>query len=545
MPQAWAQGKSVAPSDPATLEGIVVRLGTHTPLNKVRVELRRAEGSELVGQASTREDGRFVIAGVAPGRYRLFAELRGFVRSEYGQQLPGRPGTVLTLEAGRTVSGLVVSVFPTAVITGRVVDPDREPVASSPIAALRIVYDGGQFRVADTVRSTTSESGDYALWGLQPGRYVLRIDYRPTIKKAGGGNAAAPVIAAEAAQEDYAPLFYPSTPEATHAWPIEVRAGGEVVPVNFEIAPTRGWRIRGRVFNAVKGEPASQVTVKLVPRDPGDLPLAIPNAASVHGEQGEFEFKSVASGSYILRASWKSAGKVFVVRQAVDVRDKDVEDVNLVIASGVNVEGTVRVDDAPRMRLEQLGVHLVSDEDSDVRVPLGGPNVRADGTFTLENVPENRYRIRLVGVPDGLYLKSARLGPQDVLDTALTIVGGGPPGNLQLVLSGAGGQVRGVVRSRDDLPVSGATVALVPAPELRDQPALFKVARSDANGGFFFAGIRPGDYTVLAWQEIESGLWQDPLFLRSFERLAVPVRVAEASTPTVELRVIPAGAAPN
>jgi len=542
---ASGQGQSIAPSEPGRLEGIVVRLGTNTPLKQARVELRSAEGSDVVRQVSTLEDGRFVIAGVAPGRYRLFAERTGFVRSEYGQQTPGRPGTVVTLESGRTVSGLVVSVFPTAVIAGGVVDPDREPVASAPIAALRIAYDGTQFRIVDTIRSETSKTGEYALWGLQPGRYVLRIDYRPSNKKATGGSAGTPAKAADAAQDDYATLYYPSTPDSSRALPIEVRAGGEALQLDFGIVPARGWRIHGRVFNAVKGEPAQQVAVKLFPRDPGDLGLVIPNAASARGEEGEFEFKAVASGSYVLRASWRSGGKLFVTRQEVDVRDEDAEGLSLVLAPGVNLEGMLRVEGAPRMRLEQFGVHLVSVEDPVLSVPSGGPNVRADGTFMLEGVPEDRYRIRLVGVPDGLYLKSAHLGPQDVLDSEFTVARGGAPAKLQLVLSGTGGQVQGVVRSRDDLLVRGATVVLVPAPALRDQAELFKVVRSDAYGRFFFAGIRPGAYTALAWQEIESGLWQDPLFLRSFERQAVSVRVAEASTPTVELRVIPAGAAPN
>jgi protocatechuate 3,4-dioxygenase beta subunit len=542
---AAAQGKSIAPSDPCTIEGIVVRLGTNTPLNRARVELRGAEGSEFVRQVMTFDDGRFVITGVAPGRYRLFAERNGFVRSEYGQQAPGRPGTALTLESGRTVSGLVLAVFPTAVISGRIVDADRKPVAASPIAALRIVYDDTEYRVGDTIRSDTNDNGDYALWGLQPGWYVLRVNYIPNAKKGAGKGAKVPVEAAAAPPEDYATLYYPSSADPSHAEPVAVRAGGESVQLNFGITPVRGRKIQGHVFNAVKGEPAQQATVRLFPRDWGVLPLAIPNAASAAGEEGKFEFKGVAPGSYVMRASWRSGGKWFVARQEVDVRDEDLEDLNLVLTPGVDIQGVLKVEDAPAVRLEQFGVHLVSEEDSSVRVPGGGPNVRGDGAFTLEGVPEGRYRLRLVGVPEGLYLKSAYLGPQNVMDSNLAIARGGAPPKLQVVLSGTGGQVSGIVKSRDDLRVRGAVVVLVPAPALRDQPALFKMVRSDAYGQFHFVGIRPGDYAVLAWQEIEPGLWQDPLFLRSFERLAVAVRVAEASTPTVELRVIPAGAAPN
>ena len=45
---------------------------------------------------------RFEGKGIEPGRYRLWAARNGYVRQEYGQRDPSRPGTILTLAPGVT-----------------------------------------------------------------------------------------------------------------------------------------------------------------------------------------------------------------------------------------------------------------------------------------------------------------------------------------------------------------------------------------------------------------------------------------------------------
>jgi hypothetical protein len=58
---------------------------------------------------------------------------------------------------------------------------------------------------------------------------------------------------------------------------------------------------------------------------------------------------------------------------------------------------------------------------------------------------------------------------------------------------------------------------------------------------FTLRGISPGEYKLYAWEEIEQGAYEDPEFLRPYEKKGKDVRVDEASKTTLELTLIPAG----
>ena len=52
--------------------------------------------------------------------------------------------------------------------------------------------------------------------------------------------------------------------------------------------------------------------------------------------------------------------------------------------------------------------------------------------------------------------------------------------------------------------------------------------------------VMPGDYRVLAWEEIETGAYMDPEFLKNFETRGETVRAQRGSQNSVTVRVIPA-----
>ena len=50
--------------------------------------------------AATDAEGKFSILGLSDGSYRLFFEREGFVRGEYGQRSPGKPGITIDIVGG-------------------------------------------------------------------------------------------------------------------------------------------------------------------------------------------------------------------------------------------------------------------------------------------------------------------------------------------------------------------------------------------------------------------------------------------------------------
>jgi hypothetical protein len=115
-------------------------------------------------------------------------------------------------------------------------------------------------------------------------------------------------------------------------------------------------------------------------------------------------------------------------------------------------------------------------------------------------------------------------GQTDVLRDGLTV---SEPGkiSLEIVLAPDGGQINGVVLGKDDKPVGGATVVLVPEPALRGRSDRFADSFTDQNGRYQFENVAPGDYKVFAWDDIEPGSWFAPDFFRDIESGGEPVNL--------------------
>jgi hypothetical protein len=162
------------------------------------------------------------------------------------------------------------------------------------------------------------------------------------------------------------------------------------------------------------------------------------------------------------------------------------------------------------------------------------------GAFTIPNVANGRFRIEVSGLPANVYLTSARYGGAEVIDGGIDVEGN-PQGPLDLYLGGAGsvGTIEGVVRSRNGQPADNSVVVIAPAPSRRENPAAFRTAITDQVGLFSVRGLLPGEYTVLAWEGVEAGAYQNPEFLRDFESRGVKATVERGSRNVVDVRVIP------
>jgi hypothetical protein len=87
----------------ATVEGIVVKLGTGEPVVRAQVVLSGANGG-ATGSLKTATDGngKFVVRNVPAGRYRISAAHDGYIRAEYGQRTMGGPGKTVSCTFPRT-----------------------------------------------------------------------------------------------------------------------------------------------------------------------------------------------------------------------------------------------------------------------------------------------------------------------------------------------------------------------------------------------------------------------------------------------------------
>ncbi|HET9130067.1 MAG TPA: hypothetical protein VFO86_03910, partial [Terriglobia bacterium] len=175
--------------------------------------------------------------------------------------------------------------------------------------------------------------------------------------------------------------------------------------------------------------------------------------------------------------------------------------------------------------------------------------INADGTFRFTNsltaqataelngsVGDGIYQVAMSGLPSNMYIATVAYGGRDILDTGLHIEGS-PHAPLEIAI-GAGGNVQGVVKKGNDA-VQDSLVALIPSSPHRGNLNLFKTASTDQNGTFTFRGVAPGDYSILAWEEVEPNAWLNAEFLKPFESQAQRISVVGTSSTDVSVRVIP------
>jgi hypothetical protein len=200
-----------------------------------------------------------------------------------------------------------------------------------------------------------------------------------------------------------------------------------------------------------------------------------------------------------------------MAREAIEVASADVDGVALVMGSGIDLKGRIRVERNAALDFNVLDIWMCPREGiadmGDSRA-----SIKPDGSFVIWNVAENDYRLQVSGLPEDFYLKAVRLAGNDALGSELSVSRKQPPGWLEVMLNADGGRVDGLVLN-DDKPFSGATVVLVPGSDRRKEERLYKSTTTDQNGQFSVRGIAPGDYKLFAWEGIEEGAHQDPEFL--------------------------------
>jgi protocatechuate 3,4-dioxygenase beta subunit len=296
-----------AQGDRCSVKGTVVNAKTNEPVKRAQITLNRAGQTEAARWgALTNAAGQFELTNLDPGQYAIAASKEGFM---VGARRLGDPPSMLTLAAGQTVKDLVFHLPPAAVIAGRVVDEDGDPLMHAQIQAFRYVYLEGRRQFVPQWSVETDDQGYYRIPGLAAGRYQVSAVYSDTL-------LADSAFAAHVPAEDYTPVYYPGVPDATQAAPLQLREGEERRAVDFRLTPVRTVRVRGRVTPSPL-RPQEAVLLSL--RNEGQ-PEAMPRLSMASpDEKGVFEFRGVTPGSYWLLAQAHREGAELRAHQLLEV----------------------------------------------------------------------------------------------------------------------------------------------------------------------------------------------------------------------------------
>jgi hypothetical protein len=533
----WAQTAATPAAPKGTIEGTVVNAKTGVPLKRAMVRLNqmmsRQQNTPTSGPGvqpirmskETDESGHFSFAGLPGGRYMMSADRQGYLRQSYGSRVFNTSGTPIVLGADQRMTGVAFKLSPQSVIVGRVLDEDGEPVANLQVRAFRQMYRGATKQWSQVGNGQTSDIGEFRLPNLEPGRYLVA-----TGESNMGMNQQFSPTEPLPDKPDmmYTSTYYPNGLDTTAAAPVDVAAGAEVRGIDIRLRKVQVFRVRGKVVNPTGAPGASPVM--LMRKDGTGI---VRGAGASRSQDGSFEIRGVAPGSYVATARFGGANQQLLAMAPLEVGNNHVQGLVLTLSPGVDVTGSVTLAEKDaQVAFPNLSVFV-----RPVGFNMGGSGrgkVGEDHKFAVKNVAQMRFTANVSGLPDTCFVQSIKYGGQEVTDAGVDMV---PGATLDVVISATAGSVTGTVTDKNGMPVASAIVVLIPKDGSASRT---HENNTDENGSFTMKGLKPGDYRLFAWEDIEDGAYNDPEFLKQWSSRAADVKLDPSGQQTVQIKVISA-----
>jgi hypothetical protein len=518
-----------------TVEGSVINSVTGNGIPAMRVEIRAAAG-KTVYSTTTDAQGHFRVEGVQAGAYEAGSSSPDYSLSE--------APSVFQVTAGGTPPKLELRMVPLSRISGRVVDDTREGVASAQVELT------GSARLLE---QSTDATGGFEL-RLLPGDYTLSVTPPPGLKPPNPGPDDDRVMV-------WARTFYPggSLPEAASKIAAQP---GEAIFVELKLQAVPVHAARGVLLNP-DGTPAPHVSITLSEETGQPMHRAESQAG------GAFEFPAVVDGEWHFAAAVENDGVKLRAVRWIEIAGHDLEGVRLRLSPPFTVRGQVVVERPNGMAAPNLpSVYLVPRgertgwqswmanwmqrperhfveplpanapggdatkqraEILDSFLFLGAISAHPDagGNFGLPNIYPGIYRIVPMPPPSlPYYLDAVRVGETDLGAQEVEL---SSEVSVTIVYKTNGGTVRGTVEK-----CASGPVLLIPQEATRQRLGFLRAAQCDSNDRYGITGVRPGEYSVLAFAgdgplpELNEGLLK--------QASKVTVRAGEASL--ADLRAI-------
>ncbi len=526
------------PADRAVVSGRVVEAVSGRPVPDANV---RAQGAAGTVTATSNGDGDFELS-VSPGRYTVAARAAGFVESFFGQDAarPGDFGAQVLATGGRQTRGIDIKVQAASVVSGRILDDKDRGLPGIEVELVRAAPILGTTRGGGVSFALTDEDGTYLLRDVPPGDYVVRA-YK--------GRATAPVntttVPNGEPRRDYVPTFYPGVKDRPEALPLRIFAGQELLGLDFALATSPHFAVRGTLV-----DPGATSFANLVVRLNFIGATGRGTLEATADEKGGFQFTTVPAGDYLLSVGepqrsaappvpgggaalsvWMSASRPLLV-------DEDVE-LELRAVAPARVRGRILKDpsSAAALDVSRVGVGFVQmAEDGGQRTGMG---LRALGGVLAE-VPQPIGQTYLeIDAPDGWMVKSITLNGADASDGPIDLQSARY--EIEVMLTDRVSRVFGTVVNRRGEPLPNHTVLIFTADASRWFPLsrFIQQGRTDNAGRFSIDRVPPGTYhavAVPALPPIAPSESARRAVLQALQPSADTIRVGEGQQVTLSLR---------
>lgn len=495
----WAQGATgsingrVVAEDGQPMSRVpVMVVASSTDAAKVMSGMRRS---------MTDNEGRFQADGLPPAAYQILVQAPGYTMAAFDNPL--------AVPAYRIGDAPTILMRKGAAITGRVTD-----AAGRPLVGIRVVAEpaeGSGFMMqtlsagssmANMQPRTTDDRGQYRLYGLPPGRYVV------------AANGAALIDPQPNPFNAQAPTYHPSATRDA-ATIVTLNSGGEASGIDIRFRGGAGYAVSGKLKGLAAGEGlVSSVTTIQLKQANADNILATTMILPMGGSDG-FAFYGVANGEYELIAqqvTLKDQSMQRSVPLRVTVNNADVTNLNLILSAMATINGKLMLaepaapacKDARASELNEATLRLerapATKKQPEMRALVGEASqsfVEDSGAFKFSGLAAGTFWLMPDLPSPHWYVKGiAADKPATVSATnGIALKAGEKLVSLTLTLATDGAQLQGRIVASD----KARQVFLVPAeaPEASAPVHRFAEAVSANDGGFAFASIAPGKYWLV------------------------------------------------
>jgi hypothetical protein len=353
--------------------GLIIRGRVHdragVPVADAMVRSVRPRGIAAgVREATTDADGRFVMAGLDPGTWRVMVTAPGFGAAEK------------QVEAG--AENVDIALTPAGAITGIAVDDGDKPIESFQVSA-RPAQRGERIMMGPGGKNVASPDGRFVLDDVGEGTYVVQV-------------------------------WAPDRASATVS-DVAVTSGATADVGRVRLAT--GGSVRGTVVDA-SGAAVAGASVAV--RGPGRdfMSMASLDAATATSDPaGAFELRGVALGAAEVVATHPSYAEG---RVGIEVDPaKGPTEARVVVTQGGRIEGFVRKRDGTAVAGITLSVSLPGRASPSLRPTF--LTTDAAGSFVAEHLPTGRALVALMN-RSGNTFTSAQTRDVDVREGQTTTV---------------------------------------------------------------------------------------------------------------------------
>ncbi len=482
----------LAAAQEGAVEGLAFNKLTKAPVPGVKVIIAVRGEPGNYQEAVTGIDGKYRVDNLPPGEYLPNVNAPRGMFGPSPVDFAFKP-----IKISDKVVQLDIPITPASIARGRVLDPDRKPVAGARLIAVPV---GG----LQSAMGITDADGRFSM-SLAPGQYRIRV--QPSSK-------------------DWAPTWYPNATAPASAEVVTVAEGAGVDGVDIRLRPHSANRLSGIVRDdAHKPVPGVELSIH-------EDDAFVSTATKVRSDdKGAFTFTSVPPGQWHISAIASIDGIGWMGEAPVLMPDRDLDTVVVRIDPPFSYEA--RVEGLPDGRSMPLTIEL--------RRTSGvgqTPAVRErDGLVRIPRVYPSTYRIGVFGPVPGRYLKSISMDNVDVTGRPVDLGPASPP--LRIVFVPNPARVTGEVENG-----AGARVALVWADRDNYVSGIDVIVMTcDDAGRFTIPNLRPGAWYALALPPapgfFQAAPIRDRVFKQGLWREAAAVRVAEGETADVKLKILP------